>query len=307
MDSKQEGSNSFVSEQGGSSSNVMHMPLIKFVNNTSCPSVTKVNNIENARKPTKYAEMYRNTSQSSNAMSRNDDAPIIEDWESETESEIDYTVRPSTKQTSKGPSIRGNQRNWNNLKSQQLGKDFVMQNKACFKCGCFDHLAANCRIWEEKEVTWPRNNYKNMTPRAVLLKSGLKPTAPIRPVSTDKPNVLVLERPFVRKSAAKKVWVPKVPTVSTKVPTFCKKVPTVGFKVPTTKPTVAANLGNKGKAIKALARWIWKPKQNDSNQGSNANGVSGKPQDNIDDKGFWDSGCSRHMTGNISYLSDFEP
>nr|GEX74731.1 hypothetical protein [Tanacetum cinerariifolium] len=27
----------------------------------------------------------------------------------------------------------------------------------------------------------------------------------------------------------------------------------------------------------------------------------------IDDKGYWDSGCSRHMTGNISYLSDYEP
>nr|GEW86002.1 ribonuclease H-like domain-containing protein [Tanacetum cinerariifolium] len=30
-------------------------------------------------------------------------------------------------------------------------------------------------------------------------------------------------------------------------------------------------------------------------------------QNKIDDKGYWDSGCSRHMTGNISYLSDFEP
>nr|GFC67866.1 hypothetical protein [Tanacetum cinerariifolium] len=30
-------------------------------------------------------------------------------------------------------------------------------------------------------------------------------------------------------------------------------------------------------------------------------------QNNIDDKGYWDSGCSRHMTCNISYLSDFEP
>nr|GEX23670.1 ribonuclease H-like domain-containing protein [Tanacetum cinerariifolium] len=27
----------------------------------------------------------------------------------------------------------------------------------------------------------------------------------------------------------------------------------------------------------------------------------------IDDKGYWDSGCSRHKTGNISYLSDYEP
>nr|GEY43739.1 ribonuclease H-like domain-containing protein [Tanacetum cinerariifolium] len=30
-------------------------------------------------------------------------------------------------------------------------------------------------------------------------------------------------------------------------------------------------------------------------------------QNNSDHKGYWDSGCSRHMTGNISYLSDFEP
>nr|GEU47323.1 ribonuclease H-like domain-containing protein [Tanacetum cinerariifolium] len=33
----------------------------------------------------------------------------------------------------------------------------------------------------------------------------------------------------------------------------------------------------------------------------------GNSQINIDDKGYWDSGCSRYMTGNISYLSDYEP
>nr|GEV70566.1 hypothetical protein [Tanacetum cinerariifolium] len=33
----------------------------------------------------------------------------------------------------------------------------------------------------------------------------------------------------------------------------------------------------------------------------------GNSQNNIDDKGYWDSGCSRHMTGNISYLSKYEP
>nr|GFA62114.1 hypothetical protein [Tanacetum cinerariifolium] len=34
---------------------------------------------------------------------------------------------------------------------------------------------------------------------------------------------------------------------------------------------------------------------------------TGQLPNNIDDKGYWDSGCSRHMTGNISYLSDYEP
>nr|GEV13928.1 hypothetical protein [Tanacetum cinerariifolium] len=37
------------------------------------------------------------------------------------------------------------------------------------------------------------------------------------------------------------------------------------------------------------------------------NSPLGISQNNIDDKGYLDSGCSRHMIGNISYLSDYEP
>nr|GEV07309.1 retrovirus-related Pol polyprotein from transposon TNT 1-94 [Tanacetum cinerariifolium] len=98
------------------------------------------------------------------------------------------------------------------------------------------------------------------------------------------------------------------------------KIPTIGSKVPTAKPVVVADKGNKKKAIKASARWIWKPKQNSNGQGLNFNGVSvtfkkyqyidtqGRlKSDNIDDKGYWNSGCSRYMTGNISYLSEYEP
>nr|GFB69181.1 hypothetical protein [Tanacetum cinerariifolium] len=33
----------------------------------------------------------------------------------------------------------------------------------------------------------------------------------------------------------------------------------------------------------------------------------GNAQINIDDKGYWESGYSQHMTSNISYLSDYEP
>ncbi|GJY43785.1 hypothetical protein Tco_0431998 [Tanacetum coccineum] len=67
-----------------------------------------------------------------------------------------------------------------------------------------------------------------------------------------------VKRSFERKTAAKKqIWVLKVPTGRT-------KIPTVGSNVPTAKPTGAADLGNKGKAVKASTRWIWKPKQNSS-------------------------------------------
>ncbi|GJW50224.1 ribonuclease H-like domain-containing protein [Tanacetum coccineum] len=246
-------------EQRGSVGNVLSKPMISFVKETGCPSVSKVNNTEKSRKPTvKYAEMYRDTS--------------------------------------KSPKVRGNQRNWNNLKSQQLGKDFLMQNKACYKCGYFDHLASNCGIWVAKGETWPRGNYsqnnvkspsthKSMTPRAVLLKSGSKPIVVNKPkMNVAQPTMTSfktahskVKRPFERKTAAKnQIWVPKVPTGRT-------KIPTVGSNVPTAKPTGAADLGNKGKAIKASACWIWKPKENTFGQGSNFNGG------NIDDKGYWDS------------------
>nr|GFB81303.1 hypothetical protein [Tanacetum cinerariifolium] len=33
---------------------------------------------------------------------------------------------------------------------------------------------------------------------------------------------------------------------------------------------------------------------------------TGNPQQALKDKGVIDSGCSRHMIGNMSYLSDFE-
>ncbi|GJT27831.1 putative ribonuclease H-like domain-containing protein [Tanacetum coccineum] len=293
------------SELGG---NNLSTSMINFVKEYVCSNVIKISNVENAR----------NIKQCSNVRSNNFGPPIIEDWDSEDESDTESTpiesIRSTINQNRDQP--RGNQRNWNNLKSQQLGKDFVMQNKACYKCGSFEHLKVNCNKnkWVNKGKNWSRVNYTqgNLTPKAILLKSGTKTIAPNRSFSTARTSLNVaqpkmksfvksahsnVKRPFERKAVAKnKIWVPTVRT----------KNPTVGLKVPTAKPTVAAAKGNKGKAVKASARWIWKPKQI-SGEGSNVNGVSGKPLDNIDDKGFWDSGCSRHMTGNISYLSDYEP
>nr|GEU51465.1 ubiquitin hydrolase [Tanacetum cinerariifolium] len=114
----------------------------------------KTNKAEAARKPSiKYAEMYKNTS--------------------------------------KSPKVRGNQRNWNNLKTQQLGKDFVMKNKACFKCSHFDHLAYDCGVWVEKGKNWPKNNFahKNVTPRADLFKTASVSAARHVNTAAPRPNV----------------------------------------------------------------------------------------------------------------------
>nr|GEV19759.1 ribonuclease H-like domain, reverse transcriptase, RNA-dependent DNA polymerase [Tanacetum cinerariifolium] len=88
------------------------------------------------------------------------------------------------------------------------------------------------------------------------------------------------------------------PTANRKFPTASRKFPTGGAKIHT------ADMGRKGKAIKPSACWIWKPTQYLSNKGPNNNSVSVmfKKYTYIDTQGRL-----KHMTGNISYLSDFEP
>nr|GFA56236.1 hypothetical protein [Tanacetum cinerariifolium] len=91
-----------------------------------------------------------------------------------------------------------------------------------------------------------------------------------------KPAHSYVKRPFQRTSVVRtQSRVPRVSTVNRKFPTVNRKFATGNSKVST------ADLGNKGKV--------------------------GNSQNVIDDKGYWDNGCSWHMTGNISYLSDYEP
>nr|GEV15440.1 retrovirus-related Pol polyprotein from transposon TNT 1-94 [Tanacetum cinerariifolium] len=53
---------------------------------------------------------------------------------------------------------RGNQRNWNNLKSQQLGSKFAMYNKACFVCGSFEHVPRPINTVRLRSVNTARLN-----------------------------------------------------------------------------------------------------------------------------------------------------
>nr|GFA07825.1 ribonuclease H-like domain-containing protein [Tanacetum cinerariifolium] len=80
----------------------------------------------------------------------------------------------------------------------------------------------------------------------------------------------------------------KFSTGSRKFPTANRKFPTASRKFPTgsTKDSTA-DIGRKGKAVKPSAYWA-------------------VPRTKLMTKA-WDNGCSRYMTGNISYLSDYEP
>ncbi|GJS21727.1 hypothetical protein Tco_0450359 [Tanacetum coccineum] len=118
------------------------------------------------------------------------------------ENPVKKSVRYAEMYRSQSP--RGNQRNWNGQKSNQLGSDFVMHNKACFICDSFDHVQAHCKYHQRERMVYGNNynkvNYKyttnrthpnaqrNMVPRAVLMKTGLKPFNTARIVNTAHPK-----------------------------------------------------------------------------------------------------------------------
>ncbi|GJW30484.1 putative ribonuclease H-like domain-containing protein [Tanacetum coccineum] len=100
----------------------------------------------------------------SNEVKNTPDAPLGKKLVSEKEKQTIFpTKKESAKQQEKparkpvkyaemykSQKPRRNQRNWNNLKSQQLGGDFVMYNKACFVCGSFDHVQAHCNYHQRE-------------------------------------------------------------------------------------------------------------------------------------------------------------
>ncbi|GJT97301.1 putative ribonuclease H-like domain-containing protein [Tanacetum coccineum] len=91
----------------------------------------------------------------------------------------------------------------------------------------------------------------------------------------------------------------------------------MGKNVNTAKPKAVVNAvqGNNLNAVKASACWVWKPKTKvlDHVSKHNSASITLKKFDYVDaqgrsksDQGVIDSGCSRHMTGNMSYLTDYE-
>nr|GEU80173.1 hypothetical protein [Tanacetum cinerariifolium] len=203
-------------------------------------------------------------------------APIIEDWVSdlEDESEADNLRKDIPK--SRG---HGNGRN----------------RKACFVCKSLSYLIKDCDYYEKKMVQKPirkhamrghhqhsarmthPNPYRHVVPTTVLTRSRLVPLTAARPVTTVIPHINVT-KPRPAKTIVTKPHSPLRRPInhrpSPNPSTFPQKV-----------TTVKALQVNAIKGVKG--NW-------------------GNPQHALKDKGVIDSGCSRHMAGNMSYISDFE-
>ncbi|GKD68677.1 putative ribonuclease H-like domain-containing protein, partial [Tanacetum coccineum] len=157
-----------------------------------------------------------------------------------------------------------------------------------------------------------------MVPRAVLMKTGLRSLNTARPVNTAHPKTIVYSaRPMSHfsKSAQSTVKRPYQIRTTLTNKNFSQKVNTAKGKFYTARPkavntarpnsaVVNAVRANQVNAVKASACWVWRPTKLNSASITLKRHNYGHPQK--EDQGYVDSGCSRHMTGNMSYLSDFK-
>ncbi|GJW99786.1 putative ribonuclease H-like domain-containing protein [Tanacetum coccineum] len=235
------------------------------------------------------------------AVRKNNGALIIEDWVSDNE-EDDVPQAKIEKKTFK-PSF--------------AKIEFVEcknENQKQFKYKTYFETILkreNHHNFYQKELT--HSAKKNKVPRAVLIKSGLVTVNNARQVNVAHTKTIVNDvRPmsYLSKIAHSTVKRPIHKNTSIKNSNFNQRVNTVKDKnVNTVRPKAVVNAakpkavvnavkGNNVNAVKASACWVWKPKTKVIDHGN--------PQIDLQDKGVIDSGCSRHMTRNMSYLTEYE-
>ncbi|GJX86150.1 putative ribonuclease H-like domain-containing protein [Tanacetum coccineum] len=162
------------------------------------------------------------------------------------------------------------------------------------------------------EIVKPKNHEKpveksvrNMTPRAVLLKTGLKPLNIVRAVNTGHPKPAVhsaksmshfskqaqstAQRPFYKQTALTRKY------VHTAMRYYLTERPRAGNTARSYTGPVDAVRAKRVNAVKTSACWVWRSTK------PNGASLAFKRHNYIDARGI-----SKHMTENIDYLSDFK-
>nr|GEX02205.1 putative ribonuclease H-like domain-containing protein [Tanacetum cinerariifolium] len=145
--------------------------------------------------------------------------------------------------------------------------------KACFVCKSVDHLIKDCDFHTKKMAQPTQRNYAHR----VLTQSKPVSNTAVRTVSAAMPNITVT-RPRHGHHVVTKFKSP-IRRHITRSPS--SKTSNLPLRVTAVQaPVVSAAQGKQG---------TW-----------------GNPQQALKDKGVIDSGCLRHITGNMSYLSEFK-
>nr|GEU90960.1 hypothetical protein [Tanacetum cinerariifolium] len=235
-------------------------------------------------------------------------APIIEDWVSDSEDESETKAPqfvPSFVQSAE--HVKSPRHTVQPIETSILAATPASASPTstdsgkrrnsifCFVCKSVDHLIKDCDYHAKKMAPPTHRNYahrgnnkqyaslphkkpqKHMVPTAVLTQSKPVLNTAVRPVSAVVPRIIVtrpnLAHPIVTKSKSpNRRHIPRSPSPKTS----------------NSPPRVTAIQSLVVSAAQGKHR-TW-----------------GNPQHALKDKGVIDSGCSRHMTGNMSYLSDFK-
>nr|GEW90750.1 hypothetical protein [Tanacetum cinerariifolium] len=189
-------------------------------------------------------------------------------------------------------------KDWNGKMTQKLELGFGFTKKVCFVCGSMSHLIKDCTFHEDgmaKKSVLPTNVGKG----TVFTRSGRIPVSAAKPkaaasTSAAKPVNTVGPKQSVNFSKSRSTFHKSdspirrsfynATTHSRRNST--KRVNIVGSKA------VSAVKRNGVTAIKTSKGCVWRSK--------------GHPQQALKNKGIVDSGCSRHMTGNKAYLTDYQ-
>nr|GEY45200.1 ribonuclease H-like domain-containing protein [Tanacetum cinerariifolium] len=236
-------------------------------------------------------------------------ALIIEDWVSDSKDEFEAEpienapsfVQPTEQVKTLRPSVKPAE---HPIPAPKIAipkpktDSNIRNRKACFVCKSLTHLIKDFNYYEKKMAQTParnhaqRGNYqqyaimthpnpqRHVFPTAVLTRSKLVPLTAVRPVTTAvSPNNVIRTRPA--KTIGTKPHSPPRRTINH-------------------RPSPPASIFFQKLLLLRLPRPCFSPYKciNDPQEGN--------PQHALKDKGVIDSGCSRHMTRNMSYLSDFE-
>ncbi|GJX61588.1 putative ribonuclease H-like domain-containing protein [Tanacetum coccineum] len=216
-------------------------------------------------------------------------APIIEEWD--TDSDNDSVFRPKSDQTKpkftkinfvksgknvksvnkenthrqveyprKSQSPRDNRRNWNGIRTQKLGNGFESIKKACFVCGSLNHLIKDFLTKSGQVLVNVANQSSNRAAVSVSTARHVNTAAPKSKVNDELPTTYSY---FKAHSPIRRSFNQKSEAKTN------KRVNTVRINIVTTAGSKAV-----------------------------VNTAEGNPIYALQDQGIFNSGCSRHMTGN---------
>ncbi|GJS38007.1 hypothetical protein Tco_0536389 [Tanacetum coccineum] len=261
------------------------------------------------------------------------DAPIIEEYESDSDDECVYI--PTKQQETPSSANKQVKTPRENVKSQNT-----------HVCGSLNHLIRDCDFHEKRmarkaELNNGWNNVQRVNkqnqyvPSAVLTRTGIIPVSTARASSTKNfstarasstKNFSTARQSFNRQTVLTNIVI-KVNTVKPIVNRFrpanvfhkthspssrpFKKTTVLrqkfsNLKLNTTKVNAVSTVGRKREtAVKPSAGCNWRPQRYNWH---NTQAQTGQdyPHRALKNKGIVDSGCSRHMTGNKAYLAEFQ-